>query len=43
MVSVFNLKELELLLEDFYRITQIRITVFDDKFQDLSSTSIHFP
>lgn len=37
MVSVFNLKELELLLEDFYRITQIRITVFDDKFQEIVS------
>lgn len=37
MVSVFNLKELERLLEDFYRITQIRITVFDDRFQEIVS------
>lgn len=37
MVSVFNLKELEPLLEDFYRITRIRITVFDDRFQELIS------
>lgn len=37
MFSVFNLKELELLLEDFYRITQIRITVFDDRFQEVVS------
>lgn len=37
MVSVFNLKELERLLEDFYRITQIRITVFDDQFQEIVS------
>ncbi len=37
MFSVFNLKELEHLLEDFYRITQIRITVFDDKFQEIVS------
>ena len=37
MVSVFNLKELEHLLEDFYRITRIRITVFDDRFQELVS------
>lgn len=37
MVSVFNLKELEHLLEDFYRITQIRITVFDDQFQEIVS------
>lgn len=37
MVSVFNLKELEHLLEDFYRITQIRITVFDNRFQEIVS------
>lgn len=37
MISVFNLKELERLLEDFYRITQIRITVFDDQFQEIVS------
>lgn len=37
MISVFNLKELERLLEDFYRITQIRITVFDDKFREVVS------
>ncbi len=37
MVSVFNLKELGNLLEDFYRITQIRITVFDDQFQEVIS------
>lgn len=37
MISVFNLKELEHLLEDFYRITQIRITVFDDRFQEIVS------
>jgi len=37
MNSVFNLKELERLLEDFYRITRIRITVFDDKFREVVS------
>lgn len=37
MLSVFNVKELECLLEDFYRITQIRITVFDEKFQEIIS------
>ena len=37
MVSVFNLKELEHLLEDFYRITQLRITVFDDRFREVVS------
>ena len=37
MLSVFNVKELECLLEDFYRITRIRITVFDEKFQEIIS------
>ncbi|MBO5129797.1 MAG: PocR ligand-binding domain-containing protein [Oscillospiraceae bacterium] len=37
MISVFNLKEMEHLLEDFYRITRIRITVFDEKFQEILS------
>lgn len=37
MISVFNLRELEHLLEDFYRITRIRITVFDDQFQEVVS------
>lgn len=35
MLSVFNVKELECLLEDYYRITRIRITVFDEKFQEI--------
>lgn len=37
MVSVFNLQALAHLLEDFYRITRIRITVFDVKFQEIVS------
>lgn len=37
MVSTFNLEALQSLLSDFYRITQIRITVFDDQFQELVS------
>lgn len=37
MISVFHLKELEPLLEDFYRITRIRITVFDNRFQEIVS------
>lgn len=37
MVSVFNLKELEHLLKDFYRIAQLRITVFDDRFNEIVS------
>lgn len=37
MISVFNEKELLNLLEDFYRITRIRITVFDERFQEIIS------
>ena len=37
MLSVFNVKELECLLKDFYRITRIRITVFDERFQEIIS------
>lgn len=37
MVLVFNLQALAHLLEDFYRITRIRITVFDVKFQEIVS------
>lgn len=37
MISVFNEKELLHLLEDFYRITRIRITVFDERFQEILS------
>lgn len=37
MISVFNAEELERLLEDFYRITRIRITVFDASFQEIIS------
>ena len=36
-LSVFNVKELECILEDFYRITRIRITVFDERFQEIIS------
>lgn len=37
MISVFNLKDLQSLLEDFYRITHIRITVFDSDLNELVS------
>lgn len=37
MVSVFDLEQLESLLQDFHRITSIRITVFDDKLNELVS------
>ena len=37
MVSVFNIEELQRLLEDLYHITQIRITVFDSERNELVS------
>ena len=37
MISVFDLEQLQELLADFYRITRIRITVFDHQFQELVS------
>lgn len=37
MVSVFHFQELADLLEDFYRITRIRITVFDHRFREVIS------
>lgn len=35
MISSFNLSKLQDLLQDFYIMTQIRITVFDESFQEL--------
>ncbi len=37
MVSVFDLEQLQSLLEDFHRITNIRITVFDAELNELVS------
>lgn len=37
MVSVFDLEQLQSLLQDFYRITNIRITVFDAQLNELVS------
>lgn len=37
MISTFNLVKLNSLLEDFYKLTQIRITVFDENFHELIS------
>lgn len=37
MVSVFDLEQLQSLLQDFHRITGIRITVFDDQLTELVS------
>lgn len=37
MISTFNLLKLNSLLQDFYNITKIRITVFDDSFHELTA------
>lgn len=37
MISSFDLTKLQSLLKDFYKITKIRITVFDDTFHELAS------
>lgn len=37
MLSVFNVDKLYELLKDFYRIAQIRITVFDSDLHELVS------
>lgn len=41
MISSFDLTKLNSLLKDFYNLTQIRITVFDDQFQELASYPEH--
>ena len=37
MISTFNLTKLNSLLKDFYTITRIRITVFDETFRELAA------
>lgn len=37
MISSFDLIKLSALLKDFYNLTQIRITVFDDSFHELTA------
>lgn len=37
MVSSFDISKLHSLLKDFYELTKIRITVFDDSFRELTS------
>lgn len=37
MIGIFDLEKLHALLEDFYRITRIRITVFDGELRELTS------
>lgn len=41
MPSTFNLSKLESLLKDFYNLTKIRITVFDDSFRELTAYPPH--
>lgn len=41
MVSVFDLEQLQRLLQDFHRITNIRITVFDSELNELVSYPEH--
>ncbi len=43
MVSSFDLTKLQLLLNDFYTLTHIRITVFDEQFQELTSCPTQLP
>lgn len=37
MISTFDIAKLHSLLKDFYQLTRIRITVFDDSFRELTS------
>lgn len=37
MMSAFDLEKLQTLLRDFYNITHIRITIFDDQYQEILS------
>ena len=37
MISTFNLEKLSSLLQDFYTVTRIRITVFDENFNEIVS------
>lgn len=37
MISTFNLEKLSSLLKDFYTVTHIRITVFDEHFEEILS------
>lgn len=41
MISSFDIAKLHSLLEDFYTLTRIRITVFDDAFQELTAYPEH--
>ena len=41
MISTFDLEKLHSLLQDFYHITRIRITVFNEHFEELTSYPEH--
>lgn len=41
MISTFDLSKLQTLLKDFYTLTQIRLTVYDDSFHELASYPEH--
>lgn len=43
MISTFNLIKLNSLLKDFYTLTHIRITVFDETFQELAAYPEQIP
>jgi len=43
MVSSFDLTKLQSLLSDFYTLTHIRITVFDEQFRELTSCPRELP
>lgn len=43
MISSFDIAKLHSLLEDFYQLTKIRITVFDDAFHELTAYPDRIP
>lgn len=43
MVSTFNIEKLYEMLQDFYNLTKIRITVFDETFQELAAYPENVP
>lgn len=43
MMSSFDITKLHSLLKDFYNLTKIRITIFNDNFQELTSYPTEIP
>ena len=41
MISTFDITKLNALLKDFYNLTQIRITIFDENFHELAAYPEH--